>query len=100
MIFTMAQLQQAVLHDGSIAAHAGTVQAHTTGLQVVDTQQLAAQLLLKRLPACNVAHGPQDRGQSIIADIACLHCCLGTLLQPLLTMLDPGLHLIHAMIRL
>src|SRR5258708_11473595 len=97
MVFTVTQLQQAVLAHCPITAGRRTIQAHAAGLQVIHPHQLPRQLLLERSPALIVAQVSQDISQSVITQIAHLERAVATGSQSFQAMRCPSPYMIHAL---
>ncbi len=100
MILTVTQLEQPLLADAPVPTGGRAIQPHPLRLQLVHPDEALVERRLKALPVLRLGQRVQHQRQPVIAPPAFLHLLAGTRAQRLLSMRDPALHLIHAMVRI
>jgi hypothetical protein len=98
MVVTSAQLKQPIVADAPVPTGGRAIQPHSQRLQLVHPDEALVECGLKALPLLRLGQRVQHQRQPVIAPPAVPHLLASTHLQRLLSMHDPALHLIHAMI--
>jgi len=98
VIFALAQLEQALLGDRSIALGGGAIDPGTIGRQLVDAQQTRRECRLARFPVVVICQVAQHHRQVIVGEIKPVHVPAGALAERFLEAHRPGLDMVEAMI--